>query len=31
LGLGPRETIVFSTVSDRFQRVGPEKLWQKCK
>ena len=31
LGLGPRETLVLSTIADQFQRIGPEKLWQKCK
>ncbi len=29
LGLGPKETLVFSSLESRFQRIGQQKIWKK--
>ena len=29
LGLGPKETLLFSSLRDRFQQVGDQKIWRK--
>ena len=29
LGLGPKETLLFSSLKDRFQQVGDQKIWRK--